>query len=115
MKHNFRELKIWRSAITISQNIYQLANQLPKDEQYGLSNQMRRCSVSIASNIAEGSGRSTTKDFSRFLDISISSCFELETQLLITNEVYQIDVEQNVNKIVELQKMIRGFQKTLKH
>lgn len=113
MRHNFRELKIWQSALELSQSIYQLVKLLPIDERFGLKSQMSRCSISIASNIAEGSGRTTEKDFSRFLDISISSCYELETQLLISKEVYKIDIEQNLSKIIELQRMIRGFQKTL--
>jgi four helix bundle protein len=113
MRHNFRELKIWKNAMSISRNVYELSSTLPKSERFGLSNQMNRCSVSIASNIAEGSGRTTSKDFSRFLDISISSSFELETQLILSKEIYQSNIDTTVKEINELQKMIRGFQKTL--
>ncbi len=113
MRHNFKELKIWNQAMTVSRNVYELTNNLPSSEKFGLADQMKRSSVSIASNIAEGSGRTTPKEFSRFLDISIASSFELETQLLLSKELFRIESEPILNNIFELQKMIRGFQRTL--
>lgn len=113
MTHNFRELKIWRSSLSISKNVYEFTSKLPANEQFGLVSQMNRSSISIASNIAEGSGRTSSKEFARFLDISISSSYELETQLILGKEIYKIETEQLIKKINELQKMIRGFQKTL--
>jgi len=113
MRHNFRELKIWKLAINLSRNIYEITNKLPAKERFGLIDQMNRSSVSVASNIAEGSGRTTPKEFSRFLDFSISSSYELETQLVISSQIYKLDIQKLTNDINELQKMIRGFQRTL--
>ncbi|MCG8579545.1 MAG: four helix bundle protein, partial [Bacteroidales bacterium] len=66
--HNFKELKVWQKARVLVKDIYHLTKQLPEDEKYGLISQMRRASVSIPSNIAEGTGRSSNKEFVRFLD-----------------------------------------------
>ena len=75
MKHNFRELKIWKDSIEIVKSIYLLTSELPDDEKFGLKSQLQRCAVSIPSNIAEGSGRSTNKDFRNFLIIGLSSSY----------------------------------------
>ncbi len=114
MRHNFRELKIWKTAMIISREVYEISRELPKSEKYSLRDQMTRSSISIASNIAEGSGRTTQKEFSRFLDISISSSFELETQLILTGDLFPIEIDSTLIKINELQRMIRGFQHSLK-
>lgn len=81
--HNFRELKIWKESINLVKQIYLLTSDLPKDEKFGLISQINRCSVSIPSNIAEGSGRTSDKEFLNFLNIAISSSYELETQLIL--------------------------------
>ena len=91
--HNFKELLIWQDSIDIVEDIYRVVGSFPKNEQYGLVSQMNRCSVSIPSNIAEGSGRGSNKDFSRFLSISLSSAFELETQLIIANRIGFINTD----------------------
>ena len=114
MKHNFRELTIWKKAMEIVTSLYQLVSELPSEEKYGLKSQMTRAAVSIPSNISEGSGRSTNKDFKRFLDISLSSSYELETQLLICKNLFGIEVNDIIIKINELQKMIGGFKRSLK-
>ena len=67
MRHNFRELKIWKEAMNIVKSVYLLTSQLPSDERFGLVSQINRCSVSIPSNIAEGSGRTSNKEFLHFL------------------------------------------------
>jgi four helix bundle protein len=113
MKHNFRELKIWKDSIEIVKSIYLLTSELPDDEKFGLKSQLQRCAVSVPSNIAEGSGRSTNKDFRNFLNISLSSSYELETQLIIVNELFQIEIVELVEKLHEVQRMIIGFKKTL--
>ena len=116
MKHNFKNLNIWKLSIRLANDIYSVTEMFPKTEDFGLKSQIRRCAVSIASNIAEGSSRSSNKDFSRFLEISMGSLFELQTQLIISKNRNFIE-EEIANdldiKIVDLQKMISGFQKTL--
>ena len=100
----------------LATEIYQQTNTFPSIERFGLISQMQRSAVSIPSNIAEGSAKSSNKDFSRFLEMSIGSLFELETQLLLATRLNYIDSEVSVstqNKINELQKMIVGFKNKL--
>jgi len=114
--HNFKELRIWQDSMDIVEDIYKVLREFPKNEQYGLVSQMNRCSVSIPSNIAEGSGREGNKDFSRFLSISLSSAFELETQLIIANRLDFISPDNfnSINtKLTKMQKMIFVFRKKL--
>ena len=82
MRHNYKNLKIWQNGILITNDISDILLDFPKHERYDLSSQISRCSVSIPSNIAEGSSR-TDKSFSHFLDISLGSSFELITQLIV--------------------------------
>lgn len=94
-----------------------VTKKFPKDEMYQLTSQIRRAVISIASNIAEGSGRGSDKDFARFLDVAISSSFELETQIVLSYDLEYIiedELNQLTEKISEVQKLIFGFQKTLK-
>ena len=95
-------------------NVYALTSELPDDERFGLKSQVNRCAVSIPSNIAEGSGRGTNKDFGRFLDISLGSSYELETQLILTHDIFKIDTDRIIEELKEVQRMIVGFRKTLK-
>jgi four helix bundle protein len=114
--HNFKQLKIWQKSIDFAVDIYKLTQALPKEEQYTLVSQMRRAVVSIASNIAEGTGRKTCDDFNRFLVHSLGSCYELETQLIISNKLKFIEEEDyhsSTTTLKEIQKMIVGFQKSL--
>ncbi|MEQ9424237.1 MAG: four helix bundle protein [Cyclobacteriaceae bacterium] len=114
--HNFRELQIWQKSIKLVKEVYLCTAEFPSNEQYGLTSQIRRCSVSIPSNIAEGSSRKSNKDFHRFLRISIGSAFELETQLIIANELGLVNLEKLnalLEELVEIQKMINGFEKSL--
>ena len=83
---NYRDLDIWQRAVNISVQVYQLTGEFPKSERYGLTSQMRRSAVSIASNIAEGHSR-TTRDFARFLMIARGSVSELETQVEIARRI----------------------------
>ena len=110
--HNFKELKIWTKSIDLTVEIYKLTDTFPGSEKFGLVSQIRRSSVSIASNIAEGASRVSNKDFARFLQIALGSAFELETQLMISKEVLEIDTKRIgilTKKIIEIQKMINGF------
>lgn len=93
-------------------DIYKLTNTFPSDERFGIISQMQRAALSCPTNIAEGSAKSSTKDFSRFLEISVGSLYELETELnvsrnleYINNEIFEV----YQNKIIELQKMIIAF------
>lgn len=99
-------------------NIYQLVSYLPSSERYGLVNQMRRAAVSVPSNIAEGFGRRSDKDFSRFLNISMSSLFELQTQIEIGKRLKFISSEQfNISFEIsrELERMLSSFMNSIKN
>jgi four helix bundle protein len=87
MIESHKELKIWQRAIELSLAIYQLTSRFPREELYGLSNQLRRASVSIASNIAEGYGRGSRGEYRQFLSIARGSNLELQTQLVIAKEL----------------------------
>ncbi|NCO63364.1 MAG: four helix bundle protein [Flavobacteriales bacterium] len=114
-RHNYKNLKIWELGIEIVDDVFELMKDFPLDEKFGLSSQISRSSVSIPSNIAEGSSRSD-KSFSHFIDISLGSSFELETQLIIALKRNYITIEQLIKieeKIEEFQKMTVGFQNKL--
>ncbi|MBM4167169.1 MAG: four helix bundle protein [Ignavibacteria bacterium] len=101
---NFRTLNIWQQGIEIVKEIYLLVEGLPKEEKYGLKSQMCRAAVSIPSNIAEGCSRNSEIEFKRFLEMSLGSAFELETQLLITQELKLILKEKVDNVLILLTK-----------
>lgn len=114
-RHNFKKLKIWHMAMQLSKNSLDLTDTFPAHERYGLKGQIDRCAVSIPSNIAEGSSR-TNKSFSHFLDISLGSSFELQTQILLANHrKYMSDEECEVfeSAIEEFQKATMVFQNML--
>lgn len=97
----------------IVKSVYLLTEELPLDEKYGLKSQIQRCAVSVPSNIAEGSGRGTVKDFIYFLNVSLSSSYELETQLILLNDLYGINANELIDNINEVQRMIIGFKRSL--
>ncbi|MCO5231194.1 MAG: four helix bundle protein [Chitinophagales bacterium] len=111
-------MTIWQLAMKLSTLVYQTTQTFPQSEMFGLVSQMRRSVISIPSNIAEGSGRSSDKDFARFLDIAIASSFELETQIEIAYRLNYIE-EDLFNTILEncsqLQKMIYSFRKNIQN
>jgi four helix bundle protein len=114
-RHNFKRLKIWQMSMDIAKIIYKITAEFPTAEKFGLVSQMNRCSVSMPSNIAEGSSR-TDKSFSHFIDIALGSSFELQTQLLIANG--QNYISEDKTKIIEInieefQKATMSFQNTL--
>ena len=84
---SYRDLNVWKEGITISLAIYKLTSQFPDSERFGLVSQMRRCAVSIPSNIAEGHARLSTREYLRFLSISLGSLAELETQVHLSKEL----------------------------
>lgn len=114
--HNLKELKIWNKAIDLAVEVYRLTSLFPVEEKFGLTSQSRRAAISISSNIAEGAGRNSTKEFNYFLGIANGSSFELQTQLVISNKLELIsneDLEKLLLQIDELQKMNYGFQTML--
>jgi four helix bundle protein len=114
--HNFKELRVWQKSIDLTVEIYTALSDFPQEEKFGLISQMKRAAVSIPSNVAEGAGRNSNKEFKHFLSISLGSLFELETQLIISNRLNLINTEltQELNdKISELQRMIFGLEKTI--
>ncbi|GGG38741.1 four helix bundle protein [Bizionia arctica] len=114
-RHNYKNLKIWQLGLEIANNISDVLENFPKHEKYDLSSQLSRCSVSMPSNIAEGSAR-TDKSFSHFIDISLGSSFELGTQLLVAHHRKYIDAEtlkKIEEKNEEFQRMTMGFQNGL--
>ncbi len=109
---NFKQLKIWQKGLDIAVNSFKLTSTFPKEEKYGLTSQITRSAVSIPSNVAEGSSRSSNKDYSRFIEISLGSSFELETQVLIADMVNfgQKEIRNSILKdIDEEQKMLMSF------
>ena len=114
--HRFKDLEIWKRSREFSSRIYDITAKFPKSEAFGLTNQLRRASVSIPSNIAEGSSRKSNKDFSRFLEFTLGSAYEIETQLLIAydlNFISETDLSllsEDLNAII---KMTSKFKSTL--
>jgi four helix bundle protein len=114
--HNLKELKIWNKAMDLSIEVYKATADFPADERFGLVSQSRRAAVSIPSNIAEGAGRNSPKEFTNFLGIANGSSYELQTQLVISNRLNLLNDEKLdslLKQIDELQKMNYSFQNTL--
>ena len=114
--HNYKKLMVWQDAVDFSVKLYHATKTFPADERFGLISQLRRASVSIPSNIAEGAGRNSRKSFAGFLDVSLGSSFELETQLLISKKVgYLTEVvfDELMRELSRIQKMIVSFRKRL--
>jgi four helix bundle protein len=112
----FKELKVWQKAIELVTNTYLKTQNFPKEEVFGLTSQIRRCAVSIPSNIEEGCGRNTDKDFNNFLGISLGSAFEFETHLIICknlNFINQVDFIFLESEIQHIQNMIIKLKSTL--
>ncbi|MDD4672231.1 MAG: four helix bundle protein [Bacteroidales bacterium] len=110
------DLDVWKKSILLVTVIYKITESFPKSELYGLSNQIRRCAVSIPSNIAEGAARTSTKEFSRFLAISLGSIAELETQLIISkNLTYlsEIEFDKLISELIIIRKMTIGLKKSI--
>ncbi len=114
---DFRKYVIWQKAVELTDRIYSFTDAFPKSEVYALSNQLQRAAVSIASNIAEGSSRSSEKDFAHFLEMAIGSAFEVETQLTIAQRrgyICQQAYQETIVDINYLEKQINIFIQKLK-
>ena len=114
-KH-YKELQIWQKGMVLAKLVYQLTKTFPDEEKFGLVSQMRRASVSVPSNIAEGQARQGTREFLQFLSHASGSLAEVETQVLLSVELgfcRQADVVQLNACIAELQKMLAGIRQKL--
>lgn len=113
----FKNLLIWQKAITLVTETYAYTNSFPKQEIFGLTSQPRRAAISIPSNISEGYGRSSNRDFFRFVAIARGSLFEFQTQIEIAKQLHYLDEQQfySLNKKTqELEAMLNAFGKKLK-
>ncbi len=111
-----RDLDVWKKSIDLVTLIYKYTAEYPKDEVYGLTSQIRRCAVSIPSNIAEGSARTTRKDFSHFLAIALGSVAELETQLIISrnlNFLSEAVLDELISELISIRRMTLGLRKSI--
>jgi four helix bundle protein len=113
---NFKQLKIWQKGFAIAIKSFKLTTSYPREEKFGLISQTTRAAVSIPSNIAEGSSRSSEKDYCRFIEIALGSSFELETQILIASAANFGDAEMRNEILLDLdeeQKMLISFMNKL--
>lgn len=110
------DLDVWKKSIDLVTAIYKVTELYPKSELYGLTSQIRRCAVSVPSNIAEGAARTSTKEFAQFLSIALGSIAELETQLIVSNNLNYIEkaqFEAMIEQIITIRKMIVGLKKSI--
>jgi four helix bundle protein len=110
--YTFKDLVVWQKSIALTKAIYALTRSFPREELYGLTSQMRRCAVSIPSNIAEGRHRGTRKDFVQFLRIALGSTAELETQVIIAKELHDsvsFDYTTIESLLLEISKMLKAM------
>lgn len=114
--HNYKNLHIWQEGINLARKIYEITANFPANEKYGIVSQMTRAAVSIPSNIAEGAGRNSNKDFANFLSIAIGSIFELHTQIAICEQIGYINEEttkQLEQQIYTLQQQITTYKQRI--
>ncbi|HEY8560018.1 MAG TPA: four helix bundle protein [Pyrinomonadaceae bacterium] len=114
---SYRQLIVWQRAMSLVKEIYQLTNKFPKEEIYGLVSQIRRAAVSIPSNVAEGQGRDSTKEFLHHLSIAYGSLMEVETQILIAKSLEYLKSEETksiLEKTAETGRLINGRSRSLK-
>ena len=113
---DYKNLVVWQKAMTLCNDVYVLTKAFPKEELFGITNQMRRCAVSIPSNIAEGQARHTPKEFIHFLKISYGSLAELETQLLISLNIgltNEETIKTLLENLQEIQRMVMGLVRSI--
>lgn len=116
--NNYKELKVWKQAIDLGVEVYSITNSFPDSEKFGLVSQIRRATISISSNIAEGAGRNNKNEFYHFLGIAYASALEVESQLIISNKIGFLN-ENNLTVLLgiieEICKMIYGLKKSIKN
>ena len=116
VKHNFKKLRIWQESLELVIDTYKMTKLFPSEEKFGLISQLNRWSVSIPSNIAEGTSKSSEKHFKNYLETSLGSAFEWETQIIIAHRVNYINKEEfdeYSTRILKIQKMISKFKDSL--
>ena len=112
---DFRKLEVWHQSMDLVDKIYALCEGFPKNEQFGLVQQIQRCAVSIPSNIAEGCSRDSAKEYSRFIQISLGSAFELETHLIISQRRKFIQNQEEIfDTLSVIQKRLNALNKSIK-
>ena len=104
-----KQLTVWQLAIELVTDVYALSQSFPNEEKFGLTNQLRRASVSIPSNIAEGAARQGNKEFIQFLYVALGSCAEVETQLMIASNLQYANIKQVIDKNDQVKKMLQGL------
>jgi four helix bundle protein len=109
-----KDLIVWQKSMNFVTEIYKMSLKLPNEEKFGLISQIKRASVSIPSNIAEGASRKGTKEFIHFLYISLGSCSEVETQLIICENLGYIEGETHLNNLYEIKRMLIALIKSIK-
>ena len=109
-----KDLDVWKAAMELAKLVYLITSKFPKEELYGLTQQIRRSAVSIPSNIAEGAARNSRKEFIQFLHISLGSLAELETQLLLSEKLGFLKIKEIENDVERIRKMLIGLIKYLK-
>ena len=115
--HNYRELKIWQRSMDFVVRIYEATSKFPTDEKFGLTSQLRRCAISVPSNISEGAGRETNQEFKRFLQFSMGSLNELRTQIEIAFRIGYLKIDsfdRLAEEALQIYKMILSFYNSLK-
>ena len=114
----YKDLTVWQKSMLLARRIYEITARFPSDEKFGLVSQMRRCAVSIPSNIAEGYGREGEREHSHFLFVSLGSSNELETQMILSHDFRYVD-EENYQEIMnlnsEVNKMLSSLVYKLRH
>lgn len=115
--HRLEDLLVWRKSMVLVKEIYILTSKLPQEEKFGLFSQMRRCAISIPSNIAEGAGRNNKNEFYQFLGIAFGSTYEMQTQLQLTIDLGFISENESLQikeHLIEIQKMLYSLKTSLK-
>jgi four helix bundle protein len=112
-----KDLNLWKESMNLVEDIYSISKHFPKEEVYGLTSQMRRCAISVPSNIAEGAGRKGAKEFARFLYIALGSLSELETQFEISIRLKyisnEVDTQSIFDKIIYIRRMLAKLIKSI--
>lgn len=109
---SFRDLLVWQKSMSLVTSIYQLTRDFPHAEMFGLTSQLRRASISIPSNIAEGYGRNTSKDYLRYLQIALGSLYEMQTQLEIASNLHFLDIvdfKKMISLCLEIERMLTSL------
>ena len=112
--HSYKDLRVWQTAMELTERVYGVTAQLPPSEKFALGDQLKRCAVSVPSNIAEGQKRLNRQETIQFCGIALGSSAELETQLILTNKIYKIPVAEELRSCEEVAKMLTGLIKALR-